>query len=123
MHKLKLEMTRKQFLTAAAGFVGVVVACADASDEAGSDGDGPEECSADGEGNVAAEIGSNHGHTLKIPFADLEAGATKVYTLIGPHEHTIEIDALVFEKLMTEREATVSTSSTDGHNHFVDLSC
>jgi len=125
MSKSRPEMTRKQFLAAAAGLVGVAVAmaCDEDSNDTSSGEDGPEECSANGEGDLAAEIQTNHGHTLTIPFADVEAGETKTYMLAGPHEHTVEVDALVFEKLLDTGSATVSSSSADGHKHFVDLSC
>lgn len=109
--------TRRQFLTAAATFVAGAGLAACAEDEGGGD---EIEC-------PELEILDNHGHILEIPIEDIEAGETMTYTLEGTHEHTLEVDALVFEKLKTDGEHTVTSSTTDGHSHqvtiVVDPSC
>lgn len=111
MARTQHDATRRGFLTAATGaLVGaVLVGCAEESgDEGGAD------C-------PTVIIHENHAHVLEIPLEDIEAGDTKTYTLEGTHEHTLEVDALVFEKIETEGEFTVSTSTTDGHSHLVEI--
>jgi hypothetical protein len=105
------DTTRREFLTAAtAAIAGVALAaCAD-EPEGGPGVDCPE-----------VSIQNNHGHVLEIPLADVEAGETKTYSLKGTHEHMLEVDALVFEKIKTDGSHTLSTTPTDGHMHLVEI--
>lgn len=103
--------TRRDFLTTAATVLtgAALAACAE-EDDGGSDVDCPE-----------LSIKSNHGHILDIPLEDIEAGETMTYTLEGTHEHTLEIDAAVFEKLKMDGSYTVSSGTTDGHSHLIEI--
>jgi hypothetical protein len=103
--------TRRQFLTTAATVVtgAALAACAE-EDDGGADADCPE-----------ISVGSNHGHILEIPLEDIEAGETMTYTLEGTHEHTLEVDSLVFEKIKMDGSYTVPSSTTEGHSHLVEI--
>lgn len=105
------QTTRREFLSAAvAAVAGVTVGGCAEDDSGGDDTECPE-----------LQIHDNHGHILEIPIEDIEAGETKSYTLEGTHEHTLDIEGPVFEKLKAEGEFTVSSNVTDGHAHQVTL--
>jgi hypothetical protein len=76
-------------------------------------------------------IGTNHGHTLMIPIADVIAGATKTYTAgltVGNgHTHDITVTAADFTAMKTAGMKVVTsagpTPMTNSHMHACTLSC
>ncbi len=67
---------------------------------------------------VVARVGTNHGHVFTVPLADVNAGVARVYDLTGTagHEHSVTLDAAVFERLRAG-EIVRLPSSRDGHLH------
>jgi hypothetical protein len=86
-------------------------------------GDAPaaSKCSADPKSAIA----SNHGHELKVALAEVKAGAEKAYEIqgTGTHSHTVTISAADFKTLGSTGSLKLTTSSTGGHTHTVDLTC
>jgi hypothetical protein len=74
---------------------------------------------------MAITIGSNHGHTLTIPDADLASTTTKVYQMGGPsdHPHSVTITPQQFAILRTDGYLSVQSSTDDGHPHSVIIRC
>lgn len=67
----------------------------------------------------------NHGHSMLVSAADIDAGAAKTYDIKGssPHSHTVELSADDFKDL-TPGSVFVLTSSVDaGHSHDVTITC
>src|SRR5690349_4620287 len=125
-------MTRSQFLYSLAGFA-FLSACKDDGEPGGPDAPDagssaqpdapkppvdapvqqpmsdapPEAC-----GSTAATIGTNHGHALVVPIADVTAGVAKTYSIQGGsgHPHTVMITAAMFA--MLQQNQTVSATSS-----------
>jgi hypothetical protein len=133
-------ITRKQFFGSVAGLFGVAVlsACSDDGvenpgvdaprnpDSAGPLPDSalpdamPQACT-----TASATIGTNHGHTLAIPPADVEAGVNKSYDITGSsdHPHTVLVTAAMFTMLKTARTLSVTSTNNAGHTHTVTVTC
>lgn len=137
-------ITRKQFLGSVAGLFGVAVlsACGDDGGQGpvgvdannSPDGPRPDGAVADAaptDGPVqacttaSAAIGTNHGHTLAIPPADVEAGVQKAYDITGSsdHPHTVLITAAMFTTLKTARTLQVTSTNNSAHTHTVTVTC
>lgn len=75
------------------------------------------------EGMVVAAISNNHGHTLEIPLADIEAGIEVTYDASGDSGHCHEV-ILTAEDFATLRDGGVVTKySCNGGDHQYVLSC
>lgn len=70
-------------------------------------------------------IGSNHGHTVEVPAADIAAGADVTYDIQGTsgHEHSVTVTAADFAMLAAGTAVTVESSNGAGHTHSVTISC
>lgn len=94
----------------------------DAGDHGGHDAGTTAETCADGARHTA--ITGNHGHSLTIPAADVEAGVEKTYSIEGgaSHPHDVTISAAQFATLADGGTFTVTSTST-GHTHSVTVAC
>jgi len=147
-----MTMTRNEFLRSLVGVgigvagVAALSACGDDADgriDAGN-GSGSDAAGGTDAGNVSdagpidgpvdappgactsptATIGGNHGHTLVVSLADVQAGVDKTYDIQGTsdHPHSVTITAAQFA--MLENGQTLNlTSSLVGHTHPVTVRC
>lgn len=76
-------------------------------------------------GANASAISANHGHTLVVAKADIEAGAEKNYSIKGDsgHNHEIIVSASNFTKLKNKEAVKIESSSNSLHKHTVTVSC
>lgn len=76
-------------------------------------------------GANATSISSNHGHTLVVSKADIDAGAQKSYAIQGSsgHNHNITLTAANFNTLKTAKSINVESSRDSSHRHDVTVSC
>lgn len=134
------DLTRLQFLrVAAGGALGSLAVLAAAC--GGDDGDSPpiDAAPADGSGpdgaatvdappsacSPSATIGTNHGHTLTVPAADVTAAQPRTYDITGssPHAHSVSLTAAHFAMLAQGMTVTVNSSSGAAHIHAVTIRC
>jgi hypothetical protein len=93
--------------------------------DTGSMGDG----GGDGGGGMcestSAEIGTNHGHAVMIPAADVNAGAEMTYSIQGTSGHDHEITLTAADMTSLQGGGTVMVTSTTGasHTHEVTVMC
>ena len=120
-----MTMTRKEFLRT---LVGAGVGAAGVAVIAGCGGD--EEKTPDAAvaltcASPAATIGANHGHTLAVTMADVNAAADKTYSIAGtsPHDHTVTITAAQFAQLKTGTTLNITSGTGGGHTHTVTVMC
>jgi hypothetical protein len=123
-----MRATRKQFLESATLVAGsglglLVFGC-------GSDGSSSSEPESSTGGSSSADvcqtmIASNHGHQLRLPEADVAAGADKTYDITGSadHSHSVSLTAAQFSDLGAGTEVTVTSTSGAGHTHSVRINC
>lgn len=73
----------------------------------------------------AAQISANHGHTLTVSAADVQAGVQRTYSIQGRsgHPHTITLNSSDFAALAAGNAVTVSSSFDAGHTHQVVVTC
>jgi hypothetical protein len=71
------------------------------------------------------EIGSNHGHELVVPLADVMAGVEATYDIQGTsmHPHSVTLTAEHFTMLQGGMQVMVDSSNDNGHTHAVTVSC
>ena len=120
------QLSRKEFLRVAVGLVAataVLEACSSTS-AAGTGGDSGAAgaCKADG----AKDGGINDPlHHLAVPAADIVAGTTKTYSIMGTqtHDHMVTLAAADFAKLAQDQKVTVSSTTALGHTHTFDVVC
>ena len=76
-------------------------------------------------GAVASNISGNHGHTLTVSKADIEAGADKTYSIRGSanHDHEITISATDFANLKNNMQVGENSTTVQSHSHTVTISC
>jgi hypothetical protein len=117
-----MRLTRKDFLktslAAAGAVVGIGSAACGGDDEGGGGGGGKNECETD--------ITANHGHTLTVSPADVEAGVAKTYVLstANGHSHDVLVSPANFSSLKSGSPVSVTSSTAgDGHNHSVTITC
>ncbi len=72
-----------------------------------------------------SSIGSNHGHSLTVSSADVNAGAEKTYSITGssPHSHSVTVSAANFTTLKSNQQISINSTSGGGHTHNVTISC
>lgn len=142
-------MTRIQFLRSLAGLgvgvvgVAAVAGCSSDEDPTAVDAggqpavDAPGQPPIDAPGNPPVDappmactsasgvIGSNHGHAITIPAADIEATTDRSYAIKGtsPHPHTVVITAAGFATLRASGTLVVTSSTDAGHAHSVTVTC
>ena len=118
-----MKTTRLEFVQGAlAVCVAGVLAAACGSDEdanpgGGGTGGGGELCT--------TSIGTNHGHTMTVTQAHVDAGTAKTYDIQGgsPHSHTVELSADDFADLAAGTTLIVTSSTDAGHSHEITIVC
>ena len=120
-----MTMTRKQFLRSVLGLgVGAVgiAAIAGCGDDGGggSTPDAANVCTA-----PVAVIGTNHGHTISVPLADVTAAAEKSYDISGGggHAHSVTISAAQFAQIASGQTLNLTSTAGGGHTHTVTVMC
>jgi hypothetical protein len=142
-------MTRLQFLRSlgalglAAAAAPALVACSSEGDDTSTPDAGGNNGSGSGSGSgsnnnnpdagmnpqtcstVSAAIGTNHGHAMTVPAADVAAGVEKTYQIQGSsgHPHTVKVTGPLFAMLKQNGTITVTSSKDADHTHSVTLTC
>jgi hypothetical protein len=115
-------LDRKEFLTGIAGVtVTLVIHACGGDDSEGNPTGGGANCN-DG---VDATISSNHGHELRIPAADFDAGESKTYSIQGSstHSHSITLSAQDLTDLKAGQKISKDSTTDAGHTHSLQISC
>lgn len=110
------EFTRLSLLSMLSGVAITVTACGSSSD-----GPGGPTPSADGR---TGSISANHGHSVTITNAQLNAGGQLVLTLQGSvgvpaHTHTVALSASEVVSIRDGARVSKSSSLEDAHTHTV----
>jgi len=132
-------LTRACFVTGVFSTLGAAVlaaGCGDDDDGSGGNGaTGGAGAGTGGSGNgahctsgsVNAEIGTNHGHMLTVPLADVMSGEAKTYMLTtgNGHTHMVEVTAANFSAMKSAGTVNglVTLVDSTGHTHTVALTC
>ncbi|MGE3547098.1 MAG: hypothetical protein AB7L28_24450 [Kofleriaceae bacterium] len=116
-------MTRKDFLISVAGVAGLAaIAACGGSDEGGDDDGMNDMCTMPNAGSISPD----HGHTVSVSIADVNAAVDKTYMLsnVG-HTHMMTITAAQFAMLANQQAVTVTTTmgGSPGHTHTVTVTC
>jgi len=76
-------------------------------------------------GATGASISGNHGHTLSIDEADLDATTDKTYNIMGTagHDHTVTFTAPQLAMLKAGQTVVVNSTTTNAHMHAVTARC
>lgn len=74
---------------------------------------------------TAVTIGTNHGHTMAVPAADIAAGVAKTYQIQGTsgHPHTVVVTAAMFAMLQQNMQVMGSSSVDASHAHQFTIKC
>jgi len=120
-----MDISRKEFC-AALGSGTVLLwlqACGGGSDYMGgtpAPPPPPGACGAEG-----AAIAANHGHVLVIPRADLDSLVAMTYGMPGTagHSHDVTFTPAQLQTMKGGGSVTVTSTTTDFHNHDVTASC
>jgi hypothetical protein len=128
-----MKLDRKEFLRTAlamAGFgfaVSRVAACGgdttpSTTGTAGTGGGSTNECANDA---PIETIASNHGHTLTVSQADVEAGTLKTYDIQGtsPHAHSVTVSPGNFTTLRSGGTVQLTSTNGGGHTHGITIVC
>ncbi|MDW3209574.1 MAG: hypothetical protein R8N23_06900 [Reichenbachiella sp.] len=124
-------MNRKVFLTkvSAALLAGIPLLslwnCSDNSEDEmdmGMDGDSSKSCIDNG---TSISIDGNHGHSLTVSKADVDAGTAKTYDITGSsgHSHSVTVSSSNFASLKDNTSVNIDSTSGDGHTHSITVSC
>ncbi len=129
-----MSNNRREFLQsliavgASVGLLPLATACGDdggggdtgTGGDAGTGGDGGGGCA-----STTANIGTNHGHELMVPAADVAAGAEMTYDIMGTstHAHSVTLTADDMMTLQGGGTVTVTSSSGAMHTHEVTVMC
>ena len=111
-------MHRRSFLKNA-GLVSAWVGVSVMIQSCGSDDD-PTGISSGGAGDVSGSIASNHGHSVKITKAQIDAaGAVTLNLSGGTHSHQVSLDAGQVVSIGAGTKVIVGSTVSDGHPHQV----
>lgn len=122
-----MQMTRKEFCQKTLGGGTVLLlfqACggggSSAPAPAPGPAPGPAACGASG-----AEIAGNHGHVLTIARADLDLMVAMTYSIAASagHDHLVTFTPAQLQTLKGGGAVTVTSSTTQAHEHAVTASC
>ena len=104
-----------------------LVNCSSSDDSSGGPEENPNnqgesDCTDNG---TLSSISANHGHTLTVSSADVQAGAARTYSIQGSssHDHMVTLTAANFASLQNNNSITVNSTNDDGHTHSVTVSC
>ncbi len=75
--------------------------------------------------SATGAIGTNHGHSITVPPADIVAGVDKTYDIQGGsmHPHFVVVSAAMFTMLKAGMAIMVTSSVVAGHTHPVTVTC
>jgi len=126
-----MKMNRKTFIKKSAGAALItlplygLVSCNNDDSANGDPNADPDSTDCLDNGANATAISSNHGHTLVVAKADIDAGVEKSYAIQGSsgHNHTIVLSSTNFETLKSEKTLKVESSRDSSHRHDVTVSC
>lgn len=119
-----MRLTRKQFLGAAASGAVLVLlqGCGGGGDDDDNNNPPPsgQSCGASG-----AAIAGNHGHTLSIPSADLDATTNQTYSITGTadHSHSVTFTPAQLQSLKAGQSVMVTSTTDSAHEHVVTATC
>ena len=123
-------MNRKTFIQKSLGVMLISIPAysflgCSSSDDGGGEVPNPDanaDCLANG---TAVSIGGNHGHSLTVSKADVQAGIDKTYSIQGTsgHDHTVNLTAANFTSLKNNTSISVTSTNDDSHTHSVQVSC
>lgn len=76
-------------------------------------------------GATASNINGNHGHSLTVSKADIDAGVEKTYSIQGSanHPHQITVTEAEFNALKSNNQIFVNSTVNSDHTHTVTISC
>jgi len=125
-------MDRKTFLKKTAGALLLaapayaILSCT--SDDSNNNNNNPPiggmgDCSANGA--TATDITANHGHSLTVSAADVNAGVDKTYSIqgSGDHAHDVTVTAADFASLAADLQVSFLSTTASGHSHSVTVTC
>lgn len=125
-----MKISRKEFLRSIVGIgvgaagIAALASCGGGGDDGGDDEPPPGgDCLMDG---TTTSIGSNHGHTLTIPKADIELTTDKDYMMTGGgHSHPLTVTAAMFAMLRDNASVQGRSKAGDGtgHDHTFTVNC
>lgn len=121
-----MTMTRKQFLKSVLGVgVGAVGVAAIAGCGGDDGGGGVTPDAANVCTTPATNISANHGHTITVSLADVDAGANKTYDISGTggHAHSVTITAQQFGQIKRGQTLMIESTAGGGHTHSVTVMC
>ena len=74
---------------------------------------------------AVGSISSNHGHSLTVSNTDVDLGIEKQYSIEGSatHSHMVTVTGSDFASLKINQQISIASTSGDGHNHSVTISC
>ena len=118
-----MRLTRKQFLSAAAS--GTVLVLLQGCGGGGDDDDNNPPPSGQTCGASGAAIAGNHGHTLSIASADLDATTDRTYDITGTanHPHSVTFTPAQLQLLKAGQSVMVTSTTNSAHEHVVTASC
>ena len=113
--------------TAALG--ALLAACSDSSDSA--DESALSDCSLDGTCDTSSAIhdaiANNHGHSVSLSQAEVDAGKAVSPTLTmggaDDHIHTVTLTAAMIADIKAGMQLHVDSSNEPGHSHCVTFNC
>ncbi len=123
-------MDRKTFIKKTAGTLLIalpaysILSCSSSSDDVDpNDNSGTANCLQNGA--RASAISANHGHTLTVSKADVDAGTEKTYNIAGSsnHSHSVTVSTDDFNVLKNNQSVSVISTSGNSHTHSVTISC
>ena len=116
-------LDRKEFLTGIAGVTVtlIVTACGGGDSQGTPAGEGDGNCMDD----IDIAITSNHGHALQVPFADVDSGQSKTYSIKGTadHDHSITLTTADFSDLKNSKKVIKESTNNSGHSHPMQIIC
>lgn len=128
-----MKLDRKEFLRTALAMTGLgfvasrIVACGSdgGSSATGTAGTGGGNANACADSAPSETIASNHGHTLTVTQADVEAGAMKVYDIQGTsgHAHSVTVSQGSFTRLRAGESVQLTSTNGGGHTHGITIVC
>jgi len=131
-------MKRKTFLQKIVGAFLMAIPAYALFNCSSSDGGSPGNPYNDGNGNpdpnagadcltygTNVNIAGNHGHSLTVSVADINAGVDKTYNIEGSatHPHQVTVTAANFNSLKSNSSILITSSVNSDHSHSVTVSC
>jgi len=131
-------MKRKTFLQKIAGAFLMAIPAYALVNCSSSDGGSSSNPYNDGNGNpdpnagadcltygTIVNIAGNHGHSLTVSVADINAGVDKTYNIAGSadHPHEVTVTAANFNSLKSNSQISIVSTTGNSHNHNVTVSC